>query len=131
MQLKLRERLWHQAGKRCHWCGHETLFCQEPVSNQATIDHVVPRCRGGSNTAGNCVSACFACNAKRNREDQAKADHPGRHPSEKEMLRRSRDEAAVRLQEQMEINAALAGKLAEYRTMSLWGFLRWKLGLRG
>ncbi len=127
MQLKLRERLWHQAGKRCHWCGHETLFCLEPVFNQATVDHIVPRCRGGSSKMSNCVSSCFTCNAKRNREDQTKADHPSNKPSEKQKLRRSRDEALTRLQKQIEINVELSSQLVEYQTMSLWAFLRSRL----
>ena len=130
MQLRMRERLWHQAGKRCHWCGRETLFCLEPVFDQATVDHIIPRCRGGSSKAGNCVSSCFTCNAKRNREDQAKADHPGNKPSEKQRLRRARDEAVLQLQNQIEITRALSSKLAEYQTMSLWAFLRMKLNKR-
>ena len=75
-QLKLRERLWHHDGRKCHWCGQMTLLCLEPIHNQATIDHIVPRCRGGPTRVENCVSACFTCNCKRNREDQARPDHP-------------------------------------------------------
>ncbi len=127
MQLRMRERLWHQAGKRCHWCGLETLLCLEPVFNQATVDHVVPRCRGGSSRPDNCVSSCFTCNAKRNREDQVKADHPSNKPSEKQRLRRARDEAVNQLQKQIEINGELSSKLAEYQTMSFWAFLRLKI----
>lgn len=130
MQLRTRERLWHQAGKRCYWCGRETLFCLEPVFDQATVDHIIPRCRGGSSKVGNCVSSCFTCNAKRNREDQAKADRPSNKPSEKQRLRRARDEAVLQLQNQIEINGALSSKLAEYQTMSLWAFLRLKLNKR-
>lgn len=126
MQLRMRERLWHQAGKRCHWCGSETLLCLEPVSNQATVDHIVPRCRGGSSKVENCVNSCFTCNAKRNREDQTKAGHPSNKPSEKQRLRRARDEAVLQLQNQIEINGALSNKVAEYQTMSLWAFLRLK-----
>ena len=124
MQLRMRERLWHQAGKRCHWCARETLFCLEPVFNQATVDHIIPRCRGGSPKAENCVSSCFTCNAKRNREDQIKAEHPGNKPSEKQRLRRARDEAVIHLKRQIQINGALSSKPAEYQTMSLWAFLR-------
>jgi 5-methylcytosine-specific restriction endonuclease McrA len=36
----------------CHYCG-------EPGG---TIDHVVPRCRGGRTTEQNCVPACAPCN---------------------------------------------------------------------
>ena len=64
----------------------------------------------------------FTCNAKRNREDQVKADHPSNKPSEKQRLRRARDEAVNQLQKQIEINGELSSKLAEYQTMSFWAF---------
>lgn len=36
----------------CHYCG-------EPGG---TIDHIVPRSKGGTNQKENCVPACKACN---------------------------------------------------------------------
>ena len=38
----------------CQYCGHE--------SRQLTIDHVLPRYRGGQHTWENVVSACIPCN---------------------------------------------------------------------
>jgi hypothetical protein len=40
---------------RCGYCGRRAT----------TIDHVLPRSRGGKNTWSNCVAACFACNQKK------------------------------------------------------------------
>lgn len=52
------KRLWRQTikrrdGNKCVYCG-----CTENL----TIDHVRPQCRGGQTTASNCVTACRACN---------------------------------------------------------------------
>jgi 5-methylcytosine-specific restriction endonuclease McrA len=40
-------------GRRCSYCGGKAT----------TIDHVVPRCRGGRNTWTNTVAACSGCNS--------------------------------------------------------------------
>ena len=40
-------------GRRCQYCGKRA----------DTIDHVVPRSRGGTHTWENCVAACRACNS--------------------------------------------------------------------
>jgi 5-methylcytosine-specific restriction endonuclease McrA len=41
--------------RRCAYCGKRA----------DTIDHVVPRSRGGSHTWENCVAACKACNSRK------------------------------------------------------------------
>ncbi len=126
-QLRFRERLWHQAGRRCHWCKRPTLLCLNPASNQATIDHVVPRWRGDSTGFDNCVSACSTCNCKRNRADQSQLDHRARTPSEKELLRRALDEAEEKLRIKRTINAELSSKVLEFEEMSLAKLLRRRL----
>ncbi len=55
---------------RCHWCNRRTLLCNNIVAEQATVDHVVPRGRGGSHKISNCVLACRECNQNRNRSDR-------------------------------------------------------------
>lgn len=42
-------------GRRCAYCGDRA----------DTIDHVIPRSRGGKHTWDNCVAACRACNARK------------------------------------------------------------------
>jgi 5-methylcytosine-specific restriction endonuclease McrA len=42
-------------GRRCAYCGKRA----------DTIDHVVPRSRGGTHTWDNCVAACRSCNSKK------------------------------------------------------------------
>ena len=48
-----------QSGE-CYWCG-VTMNDGAP-DNRATIDHVVPLCRGGRDVEGNRVLACHLCN---------------------------------------------------------------------
>ncbi len=42
-------------GRRCAYCGRKA----------DTIDHVVPRSRGGTHTWDNCVAACRVCNSRK------------------------------------------------------------------
>lgn len=43
----------------CQYCG------RRPGSEDLTIDHVIPRSRGGKTTWDNCVLACIACNTRK------------------------------------------------------------------
>ena len=43
----------------CQYCG------AQPGWESITIDHVVPRSRGGGSSWTNCVAACFRCNARK------------------------------------------------------------------
>lgn len=40
----------------CQYCG---------ATKDLTIDHVVPKCKGGRNTFENCVTACRTCNHRK------------------------------------------------------------------
>jgi Restriction endonuclease len=40
---------------RCHWCGRPA----------ATVDHLVPRARGGDDNPANLTAACSRCNSSR------------------------------------------------------------------
>lgn len=51
-----RQRLIDAAGTPCAYC-HRIMRPGEP-----TLDHVVPRCRGGQNHAWNLVVCCKRCN---------------------------------------------------------------------
>jgi 5-methylcytosine-specific restriction endonuclease McrA len=54
-----RRNLYRRDGFRCMYCGHR------PHSHQLTIDHVIPRSRGGNSVWENCVTACLKCNARK------------------------------------------------------------------
>jgi 5-methylcytosine-specific restriction endonuclease McrA len=43
----------------CQYCG------AQPGWDQITIDHILPRSRGGASSGTNCVAACVACNAEK------------------------------------------------------------------
>ena len=53
----LRDQLFERDGRRCRYCG-------EVVSTEtATLDHIVPRSKGGTNHAENLATACLSCNS--------------------------------------------------------------------
>ncbi len=47
----------HRRHPYCQWCGGHL-----PRSRDATVDHVVPTSRGGSDDYGNLVLSCLPCN---------------------------------------------------------------------
>jgi 5-methylcytosine-specific restriction endonuclease McrA len=54
-----RKNLFDRDRNTCQYCGHHD------VSQELTIDHVVPRSRGGTSHWENCVIACLTCNLKK------------------------------------------------------------------
>ena len=68
-----RADLYKNQGGKCYWC-HRPLLCWHPryasqksgrASSYMEIDHIIPRCAGGSNHFSNLVGACKQCNVKR------------------------------------------------------------------
>ena len=54
-----KKSLWNRDGGKCQ-------YCEKQVSiSIATIDHVVPKSRGGGHTWENLVIACSKCNGKK------------------------------------------------------------------
>lgn len=71
-----RLRIYARDEWKCVWCGCGVVRAlivtgaQRPVAEAmgvrlATLDHVLPRTRGGSNDASNLVTACAECNEAR------------------------------------------------------------------
>ena len=58
------KRLWRQQIKE-HW-NHECAYCGS--KNDLTIDHVIPRCKGGSDFSKNVVCCCRDCNQSKGHE---------------------------------------------------------------
>ena len=61
---KLRNRRWRKSlheftGNRCIYCG----------KSSESIDHVLPRSRGGLSKTENCVPACLSCNGSKTDND--------------------------------------------------------------
>jgi hypothetical protein len=51
--------IWERDGERCVWCG------AQPWQRDRTVEHVLPRSRGGSSGLHNLLPACRACNRAR------------------------------------------------------------------
>lgn len=54
-----RHNLYRRDGWTCQYCG------AQPGSELLSIDHVVPRSRGGASSWENCVLACLDCNKRK------------------------------------------------------------------
>jgi 5-methylcytosine-specific restriction endonuclease McrA len=54
-----RRNLYRRDGFRCQYCG-----TRQPTQ-ELSIDHVLPRSRGGRTTWDNCVLACIPCNVRK------------------------------------------------------------------
>jgi len=54
-----RRNVVRRDGLRCQYCG------RTPGLSSLTIDHVVPRSRGGETSWRNCVTACLTCNGRK------------------------------------------------------------------
>jgi 5-methylcytosine-specific restriction endonuclease McrA len=49
-------------GFACQYCGRDL---HDAPPRELTLDHLTPRCRGGSHASTNLVTACLACNSRR------------------------------------------------------------------
>lgn len=54
-----RDAVFARDGYRCVYCG------AEGTADTLSVDHVQPRVRGGDHSAGNVVTACGPCNARK------------------------------------------------------------------
>lgn len=52
-----RRNILHRDGHSCQYCGY--------TGEDLTLDHVIPRSRGGQDTWENIVTACVRCNVKK------------------------------------------------------------------
>jgi len=50
------DQVFERDGERCRYCG---------AAEHLTVDHVVPRCQGGSDDPDNLVVACRSCNSRK------------------------------------------------------------------
>lgn len=64
-----RNLVFERDGWRCSYCGRDFSGLRRKTRLRLlTLDHVVPRSRGGSDNAENLVASCVKCNGeKRNR----------------------------------------------------------------
>lgn len=65
-----RLRIYMRDKFRCQYCGEK-----KPAS-ELTLDHILPRSRGGDNSPVNIVTACVACNNRKSDRTPAEARMP-------------------------------------------------------
>ncbi len=65
-----RRNLFRRDQFTCQYCG------KRPGSDDLTVDHVVPRSRGGASCWENCVLACVKCNRRKADKSPAQARMP-------------------------------------------------------
>lgn len=63
-----RRTLFERDGWRCQYCSAEL------TRRGATIDHLMPRCKGGRTSYANCVSSCLSCNKRKGHKSLAEAN---------------------------------------------------------
>lgn len=68
-----RYMLYKRDNGKCGYCGEEIS------QKKATIDHVVPKSRGGKTEWGNVVLACYPCNSKKDDKTLEEAGMNLRH----------------------------------------------------
>ena len=65
-----RLRIYMRDKFRCQYCG------EKKVAAELTLDHIVPRSRGGDNSPVNIVTACVPCNNRKSNRTPAEARMP-------------------------------------------------------
>jgi len=65
-----RRKIYERDGHRCLWCG-----CEVRPKDNATLDHFLPRSRGGCNLSTNVFTACLSCNSTRGNESALEFAH--------------------------------------------------------
>ncbi|MEA5503806.1 HNH endonuclease [Halotia wernerae UHCC 0503] len=66
-----RRNILHRDSHSCQYCGY--------AGDELTLDHVIPRSRGGGDTWENIVTACVRCNVKKGNRTPHEAHMPLRH----------------------------------------------------
>ena len=99
-QLPLtRRNLFHRDDHRCQYCGSS--------ADQLSIDHVVPRSRGGLDTWENVTTACLPCNVRKGNRTPREASMPL-------MGKPHRPLSSLRFEAARQISAGRHGEWAKY-----------------
>lgn len=64
-----KERIFNKCKGKCCFCGMKLQMENPDKKNYLTLDHIIPRCRGGSNMDDNLQALCWNCNELKNQLD--------------------------------------------------------------
>ena len=75
---RYKKRLLTQHEMNCFYCGKSLIEFSSMTREEAgkrmkdvaTVDHIVPQSKGGTNALDNLVPCCFSCNAKKKDKDR-------------------------------------------------------------
>jgi hypothetical protein len=67
ISLALRQQVIDRAKNRCEYCVSQAKFSPDPFS----IEHIVPRSKGGSDSSENLAFSCQGCNGHKHTATQA------------------------------------------------------------
>ena len=94
-----RRNLFHRDGHRCQYCG--------ATAEQLSVDHVVPRSRGGLDTWENVTTACLPCNVRKGNRTPREAAMPLLRPPHRPL-------GSFSFEASSQISAGLHGEWAKY-----------------
>ena len=72
LKSKRKQQLRAKLPKECAWCG---------ATQDLTIDHIVPRCFGGTNEQHNLQILCAPCNTQKSHREQPRRPKPASEPT--------------------------------------------------
>jgi 5-methylcytosine-specific restriction endonuclease McrA len=64
-QIRKRIQLYVEQNGLCYYCKKSCELKAKVAHDQFTIEHVTPRCLGGTFALSNLIGACYACNQRR------------------------------------------------------------------
>jgi len=70
---RIRFYLWNQQRGLCAWCNRKTTF-KKNSPEFASIDHIIPTSKGGTNRRTNLQILCSRCNT--NKADRVPSEEP-------------------------------------------------------
>ena len=106
------ERLYHRQSGKCHWCDTQMNLWWEigtkryyrEYDHTATIEHFIPRAKGGTFRQNNLVAACSICNWLRGHMDAEKFEWVTENPERYARWKELRELAATRQKKAKEKN---------------------------
>lgn len=95
LKSRYKQKLRAKLPKECAWCG---------ATQDLTIDHITPRCFGGTNEQYNLQTLCAPCNTQKSRREQPRRPPPAPDPlvrsknwvKRKEWFRRQAQHGAIK-----------------------------------